>query len=298
MQLRELNERKRSWVFIFFIILAFLVLWFGMAYLRLYSGKLQFCDSDDYTEQKGCRPCPELAICRGGKITGCSRPSHKLSGEFCIRDDASLQVVYHEMVNHLSSLRGQAECGDQNLSFKKSKTEIQGYLETKFKDNHNLLYAVGEAVSELPSIYDTSTSPIGVEEPQTGPVLYFANAASHSLLCSARIAVKTHRYVFAAGLLLLALVFVKIDGIKKEIERRKQGEQYYLYIEGLLQQAHNHQMFEEEIKKHLRVHFSRSKSEIDDVFNYVMNAAYKSEKIDYTKKSENGIEQRVWWMDV
>ncbi len=298
LQLQELNEKKRNWVLIFFLILAFLVLWFGMAYFKVFSVRqLPFCDSYSFDFPNGCRPCPDMVTCKDGKITGCVIPGHKLIDEHCMRDDASVQQVYQEMVNYLSSLRGQAECEDQQPNFKKTRTEIQDYLSAKFKNRPNLYDSISNAIYELP-LDANSTSPIGIDEGGLSPEVYYAKTPSYSLVCSVRLTVKANKFVFMTGLLLLALAFLKIEGIKREIERRKRGEQYYQYIESLLQNAHNHQMFEEEIKKHLRLHFSKSKSEIDDVFNYVMSAAYKSEKIDYTKKTENGIEQRVWWMDV
>lgn len=299
-QLQELDHMKRNWLLFFFFVLAFLVLWFGMAYLRTHSGhKLPFCDSSSFDAPDGCRPCPELANCRGGQIVSCDRSGYIIVGDQCMQDDATIQAVHQEVVTYLSNLRGQAECDEPSLVFKKTRSEIQDYLASKFKNKQTHYTSIGAALNELPNSYDRhSYSPIEVQEEPYGRDVYFAKTATHPLGCSLRRTVSSHKYVFSVGLLLLALAFLKVDGLKREIERRKRGEQYYQYIEGLLQQAHNHQMFEEEIKKHLRVHFSKSKSEIDDVFNYVMSAAFKSEKIDYAKKSENGIEQRVWWMDV
>lgn len=295
-QISKMEQKKEGFIKISFLILfCFLVYTFYFCY-GLHTSKKPFCDSGLPTgsiPDQACRLCPTDGECKGGKLKNC--PAFmKIVDDRCVTQDADTQLVkkvYNEAVKIVADLKGNLECtgvGESSMITWDLRNELLKRF-SDFEDAYNATWTViGMAREEGNGdfLYDSVANKLAAVSPR------------FTLSCYCKIFIRKNPVALIIFLIGFFLSLIMIVRVSRELEKKKNGSKYYEYIEELLISSPNHQMFEEEIKRSLRMKFKKSKSEIDEIFGYVMSAGIKSEKIEFAKKIENGIDQRVWWMDL
>lgn len=289
--LKLINSKRQNYIWTSLVVVGAIFLLF--IFFLLTTGERVFkpyCDTGTGIIQDGCTPCPANGICEGGRLIECSSDYIK-RGNHCYLDkidDKLVERYYNFALQKLRSVRGEDECNGKSSRFRGLKQDdLENEIITRFGSGS--LKAIDKAVEMFnpdnpDTIYEKSDK------------IYIASAPSFTAVCAVKMFFKAYRYLLTVLLIVIMVALYFIYKLSQELETRRKAANLYKWAEKEINNSADHLMMESSIRRRMSTVHGLHRSEVANLWPYIEKEAQYRQNVEFINKSENGVEERGWWI--
>ncbi len=289
--LRLINSKRQNYIWIFVVIIILILGLFVFFIANINSLRKPFCDTDRYDQLANCIPCPNHGICQGGYFVDCKR-GYIQSGNHCVKetvDEAMVDKYYNFALQRLRSIRGEEICHGRNPNKGMSEYDLKTLLNNRFGDK-------GHSTNIDTAVYKLTDRSNNADIEINNDRTIYATTPSFTAYCAVKMFIKAYKYLLFLLLIVIGVALWFIYKLTKELQTRQKAAKLYKWITSEIINAEDQLMMESSIKRRMASVHGMDRSEVIEIWPYIEKEAQYRQTIEFINKSENGVDERGWWI--
>ena len=131
---------------------------------------------------------------------------------------------------------------------------------------------------------------------ETSNNTYIASQPAYTLAGYIQLFYNQYKYILILiGILILMSLWL-IFNLNRQLKTRKRAAELYKWIENEIINSTDQLLMESSIKRRLANVHGLEKTEVAMLWPYIQREADYKQNVEYIQKSENGIDERGWWI--
>ena len=125
---------------------------------------------------------------------------------------------------------------------------------------------------------------------------FIASQPTYTLAGYIQLFYNQYKYILILiGILILMSLWL-IFNLNRQLKTRKRAAELYKWIENEIINSTDQLLMESSIKRRLANVHGLEKTEVAVLWPYIQREADYKQNVEYIQKSENGIDERGWWI--